>query len=403
MGTEDITATIQMLVGATEPYLIEQRRHFHRHPELSLQEYRTTDDIARELEAMGIPYERPLPTGLVATLRGTAADAYGPDGQPRRRLLMRADIDALPVLERSGVDFASENEGVMHACGHDCHIAMLLTAVKMLNELKDDFEGTVVFAFQAAEESCLGAAPMVADGALDGVDACYAQHVWWDVPAGKFALCKGPAMASGDRFRIEIEGRPGHGAAPETCIDATVIGAAIIMNLQTIVSREVLPFNAAVVSVGSLESGTRFNVISGSAVMEGTVRTFLPEVREHILRRIEEIALGTAQTLRGKARVTIDRLSPPVMNDAAMTDMVRDVAAALWGEDAPQAYGPVMPCEDFSYFQEKVPGVMAFLGIRNPECGACYAQHHDKYNVDESALIRGAGMYAQTALTFLAG
>ena len=394
--TVNIHPALHALCGKYAEEIIRTRRYFHAHPELSTEEVETARAIRAELDRIGVPWRVcGGPTSTLARIEGRNPE--------KKAILLRADIDALPVTEATGVDYASQCPGKMHACGHDCHIAMLLTAVKMLNELKDDFEGTVVFAFQAAEESCLGAAPMVADGALDGVDACYAQHVWWDVPAGKFALCKGPAMASGDRFRIEIEGRPGHGAAPETCIDATVIGAAIIMNLQTIVSREVLPFNAAVVSVGSLESGTRFNVISGSAVMEGTVRTFLPEEREHILRRIEEIALGTAQTLRGKARVMIDRLSPPVMNDAAMTDMVRDVAAALWGEDAPQAYGPVMPCEDFSYFQEKVPGVMAFLGIRNPECGACYAQHHDKYNVDESALIRGAGMYAQTALTFLAG
>ena len=386
---------IQELVEKYGDYQIEMRRWFHRHPEPSCEEKATAAKIREELDRMGVKWRQcGLETGTMAVIDGRA---------PGRTIMLRGDIDGLSVTEKTGLEFASENPGMMHACGHDCHISMLLTAAKILNDMKGEFTGRVVLAFQPAEENGKGAKAMIADGVLDGVDACFGQHVWWDYPAGTVAVCEGAAFASCDMFEIDVTGKSGHGAEPQASHDATVMASAIVQNLQTIVSREVLPFNAAVVSVGSLESGTRFNVISGSAVMEGTVRTFLPEVREHILRRIEEIALGTAQTLRGKARVTIDRLSPPVMNDAAMTDMVRDVAAALWGEDAPQAYGPVMPCEDFSYFQEKVPGVMAFLGIRNPECGACYAQHHDKYNVDESALIRGAGMYAQTALTFLAG
>lgn len=389
----EITNKILEMMAHYEPYQIEMRRHFHRYPEASTEEIETAKRIREELDKAGIPWRVcGMPTGTLARIKG---------GKKGRTILLRGDIDAISVTEDTQVDYASTVPGMMHACGHDCHISMLLTASRMLNEIKDDLAGDVVLAFQPAEEICSGARPMIEDGALEGVDAAFSMHVWWDVPAGTVGLCKGPAMASGDRFEVEIEGKSGHGASPEVCIDATVIGASIVMNLQTIVSRELLPLDCGVVTVGSLVSGNRFNVIAGSAKLTGTVRTFLPQVREHILKRIEEISIGTAATLRGKASFKNIVLSPAVNNDAAMTDLVWKASEKIFGREGPYAKGPTMCCEDFACFQEKVPGVMAFLGIRNEAIGACWAQHHSKYNVDESALIKGAALYVQTAVDFL--
>ena len=384
---------LKSLMQKYADYQIKMRRHFHQWPEASKEEFKTAQTIRDELDKAGIEWrECGMPTGTLARIKGA---------KPGKTILLRGDIDGISVTEETGVEYSSKVPGLMHACGHDCHASMLLTAALMLNELKDEIEGEVVLAFQPAEELCSGAEPMIEDGALDGVDAAFAMHVWFDVPVGTVGLCPGYAMASGDRFEIDIEGKSGHGASPEECIDATVVGAAIVMNLQTIVSRELLPMNAAVVTVGSLESGNRYNVISGKAKLTGTVRTFKPEVREYILKRIEEIAKGTAETLRAKAEFATMELSPCVNNDAAIMDIVWKASQKVMGEEAPYTNNPTMGCEDFAYFQQKVPGVMAFLGIRNEACGACWAQHHSKYNVDESALIKGAGLYVQTALDFL--
>ena len=274
------TRTIQALGTAAEPYIIEQRRYFHRHPELSLQEFATTEAIARELDAMGIPYERPLATGLIATLAGTAPDAYRPDGTPRRRLLIRADIDALAVTERTGEPFASENEGVMHACGHDCHIAMQLGALRILSQMRDELHGEVRAVFQPSEENGGGSALMIDAGACEGVDGAYAAHIWSEVEAGTISCEPGPRMANTDWFRLDIRGTSCHGAMPQRGADAIIAAAEIVNNLQTIVSRDLSPYEPAVVTVGELHGGTARNVIAGTAYLTGTVRTYSKAVPE---------------------------------------------------------------------------------------------------------------------------
>ena len=403
MGTEDITATIQKLVGATEPYLIEQRRHFHRHPELSLQEHRTTDDIARELEAMGIPYERPLPTGLVATLRGTAADAYGPDGQPRRRLLMRADIDALPVLERSGVDFTSENEGVMHACGHDCHIAMLLGALRVLSHLTDQLHGEIRAVFQPSEENGSGAQMMIDAGVLDGVDGAFALHVWSEVDAGKISCEPGPRMANTDWFRVDIEGASCHGAMPERGTDAIVAAAEIVCALQTVVSRNLSPYEPAVLTIGELHGGTARNVVAGSAYLTGTIRTYSAEAHDRMPALIERICQGTASALGATASLTEYTVAhPAVVNDEDAAARCRRAVVDVLGEDALASYRGTLSGEDFSMYLQHVPGVLAFVGCRNPEVGATWPQHSCYYRVDEGVLARGCALAARYAVDFLA-
>ena len=394
--TVNIHPALHALCGKYAEEIIRTRRYFHAHPELSTEEVETARAIRAELDRIGVPWRVcGGPTSTLARIEGRNPE--------KKAILLRADIDALPVTEATGVDYASQCPGKMHACGHDCHIAMLLTAVKMLNELKDDFEGTVVFAFQAAEESCLGAAPMVADGALDGVDACYAQHVWWDVPAGKFALCKGPAMASGDRFRIEIEGRPGHGAAPETCIDATVIGAAIIMNLQTIVSREVLPFNAAVVSVGSLESGTRFNVIAAEATLEGTVRCYDPDIFRAVPASMERVVKSVADAYRCQLVVEKhDAVTMPCYNPDAPTLRGQATVKKLFGEEGLAHVPASMGGEDYSFMMDKVADSLFInVGTGNAEKGCCEPNHSGRFNVDEDALPGASAVYAQYAMDYL--
>ena len=245
-----ITDSIKQIAAEVEPYVIERRRHFHKHPEPSLAEFHTTEDIARELDEMGIAYERPLETGLIATLRGTAADAYHANGTPRRRILLRADIDALHVTEQTGLEYASVNEGYMHACGHDCHIAMMLGSLKILSRMTDCIHGEVRIVFQPSEENGQGAKLMVGAGACEGVDGAFAQHIWSEVDAGTVSCESGPRMANTDWFRVDVHGASCHGAMPQRGHDAVVAGAQIVSALQTIVSRTMSPYEAAVVTVG---------------------------------------------------------------------------------------------------------------------------------------------------------
>ena len=323
-AADDVTAAIKDIATEFEPYIIKQRRHFHKHPELSLAEERTTSDIANQLDAMNIPYERPLKTGLVATLRGTAPDAYREDGTPRRRILLRADIDALPVTEQTGEEFASVNEGCMHACGHDCHIAMMLGTLQILRHMTDDIHGEVRIVFQPSEENGQGAKLMIGTGVLDDVDGAYAAHIWSEVDAGTVSCEPGPRMANTDWFRIDVRGTSCHGAMPQRGHDAVMVAAEIVNALQTIVSREISPYEPAVITVGELHGGTARNVIAGTAYLAGTVRTYGDSTHEEmpeLMRRIVEhtaAALGAEaeahrlhhRQLQGRKRRRLERALP---------------------------------------------------------------------------------------------
>ena len=403
MATESIAATIQQLAAAYEPYIIERRRHFHKHPELSLQEFQTTEDIARELDAMGIPYERPLETGLIATLRGTAPDAYDANGTPRRRILLRADIDALPVTERTGEEFASVNEGVMHACGHDCHIAMMLGTLRILRDMTDSIRGEVRIVFQPSEENGSGAKMMVAAGACEGVDGAFAMHIWSEVDAGTVSCEPGPRMANTDWFRIDIEGTSCHGAMPQRGADAIIAAAEIVNNLQTIVSRDLSPYEPAVVTVGELHGGTARNVIAGSAYLTGTVRTYSDSTHDLMPGLIERICTHTAMALGAEAKLTDYTIANyKVENDAAASARCRRAVEKVLGPAGIGSYRGTMSGEDFSEYLHEVPGVLAFVGCRNPAIGATWAQHSCYYKVDESVLARGSMVAAQYAIDFLA-
>lgn len=385
--------TLQDLMAKYADYQVEMRRHFHRHPEESAKEVKTAERIRKELDAIGAPWRVcGMGTGTLARIEGKL---------PGKTIMLRGDIDALSVTEQTGLPFASENKGVMHACGHDCHISMLLTAAHMLNDIKDQLKGTVVLAFQPAEEIGRGAQAMIAEGALEGVDACFGMHVWSSVEAGKIGIRRGPAMASGDRFKVTVKGFSTHGAEPHKGVDALVAGSAVVMNLQTMVAREFAPVDTAVVTVGKFTSGSRWNVVAGEAVLEGTTRTFQPAIREAFEGVITRIAKHTAEAMRANAEVEYERLVPVTVNDPKVCDVVEGAAKKIFGEDGVVEPDRTMGGEDFAYFQEKIPGAMVLLGVRNEACAAIYPQHHMKYTVDESVLVKGAALHVQTALDFL--
>lgn len=400
---QEATRAILDIAAEFEPYIIRQRRHFHKHPEPSLEEVRTTSDIAGQLDAMNIPYERPLKTGLVATLRGTAPDAYRADGTPRRRLLMRADIDALPVTERTEEEFASVNEGYMHACGHDCHIAMMLGCLQVLRHMTDDIHGEVRVVFQPSEENGSGAKMMCEAGVCEDVDGAFAMHIWSEVDAGTVSCEPGPRMANTDWFRIDVHGTSCHGAMPQRGADAIMVAAEIVNALQTIVSRDLSPYEPAVVTVGELHGGTARNVIAGSAYLTGTVRTYSDATHEMMPELIRRICTHTAAALGAEAELSDYTIANyKVENEPAASERCRQAVHKVLGAAGEGRYRGTLSGEDFSEYLRRVPGVLAFVGCRNPQVGATFAQHSCYYRIDESVLAKGAAVAAQYAVDFLA-
>ena len=386
---------IRALAEKYEGYIIEQRRWFHAHPELSWEEFGTTDHIQKELEKMGLEVHR------FEGRPGCTAMIYGGKAVPgAKTVALRADIDALPVEEKTGLSFASENPGVMHACGHDNHMAMLLGAAKILCEVKDELEGNVKLLFQAAEETCFGAEYYVQQGVLDGVDAIYGQHIWAGLEAPYLNVQPGVRMASCDNFTITVEGSSTHGSTPHLGTDAIVAAASIIMNIQTIVSRNNDPLNALVVSIGEIHGGQRFNILANKVVMEGTCRTHSREMRGKIEPLLRRICEDTAAAFGAKAELKYDAFPSPVINDHDdLNQIAHDAAVKLYGEEGIKEMPRVMGSEDFAYFMDVVPGIFGFLGSRDAEHQA--SNHNDCYDVPEDVLKRGAAMHAQFAADYL--
>ena len=383
---------IENLGKKYEEYQIEMRRWFHAHPELSCKEYETSKKIKEELDKAGIEWvECGLETGVLATIKG---------GKPGKTILLRGDMDALAVVEETGAEYASQNEGVMHACGHDCHTSMLLTAARMINDIKDELPGTVKFAFQPAEENGKGGKSMIAQGAMDGVDGCFAMHVWADTPAGKVSCPEGPRMGGAGHFTIHVHGKGGHGAAPHQCVDSLITTAAIATALQTVVSRNVSPMEPAVLTIGRMEAGTQWNIVPEEGVLEGTIRCFSDEIFENMPKWIERVAKETAESYGASAEMEYEAIVPPVHNDGQMAALVRDAVTKVMGPDANGHADASLVAEDFTLFARKAPGALALLGIANEACGAVWPQHSPKYCVDESMLIKGAMLYVQTAVDF---
>jgi len=379
---------IRKMAHEVQPVVVDFRHDLHQHPEASLQEFRTTDQIAKALDELGVSYRRLDPTGIIAEIHGKG---------PGRTVALRGDIDALSIPEKSDVPFKSVNEGLMHACGHDTHASMLLGSVMVINQLKDTFNGTVRFIFQPAEEVGKGALLVIDQGGLEGVDGIFGIHIGVQTPVGVVGCVHNASHAATDQFKIKITGKVCHGAHPQKGMDATVCGAATVMNLQTMVSREFAPTDPLVVTVGSFHSGTRFNIVSGYAELEGTIRSFSREVHEQIPVVLERIAKKTAETFRCEAEVEYEALTEVLVNDEAMMQLGMAAARKITDPALVLDMDPAMGGEDFAYYTRHVPGAFYRLGG-----GGEYPGHSDHFFVEEEAFEVGVALYAQVALDFLA-
>jgi amidohydrolase len=378
--------------------VIELRRMLHQWPELGFQEQRTSALVAERLQALGLEVRTGIAqTGVLGVLRG---DKEG------KTVLLRADMDGLPIEEASGAAYASQNHGVMHACGHDGHTAILLTVAKVLAQRRQQFSGTVKFAFQPAEELPPGGAKgMIEEGVLEnpGVDAAFGLHLWNSLPVGKIGVDEGPIMASVDRFDIVIKGVGGHGAYPHTGVDPIVAGSHVVAALQTVVSREVPPLAPVVVTVGKFQGGTAFNVIPSQAELSGTVRTVDARIRQEMPARLERIVRGITSGLRAEYAFDYAFGYPVTVNDVNKAQFARQVAAAIVGDANVVSAGMTMGAEDMSYFLQAVSGCYLRLGSGNPDKGLIHPHHSALFNFDEAALPIGVDLLAQLTLAYLSG
>ena len=384
--------TICELVKKNKEYVINLRREFHKNPEASFKEYNTSKRIKEELDKMGIEYISCANTGVVATIEGN---------YPGKTIALRADMDALSVEELNNVDYKSQVDGMMHGCGHDGHTSMLLGAAKVLNEKRDEIQGTVKLFFQPAEEVGKGANAMIKDGAMEGVDSVFGIHLWADIPVGKVSVDAGPRMASADWFKINITGKGGHGSAPHECIDAVVVASSIVMNLQNIVSRETSPLEPVVLTIGMLNSGSRFNVIAENAYMEGTTRCFNPKLREKLPNMIDKVVQNICNSYGATATLDYDFAVAATINDENCSLIAKNAVEKILGKEGIFAFEKITGSEDFSHFIKDVPGALAFVGCRNEEKGACYSHHSGNFNIDEDALEIGTSLYVQYAIDYL--
>lgn len=382
------------------PYTQALRRDFHRHPELGFREIRTGGVVARELQALGIEVTKGVgKTGVVGLLEGV---------KPGPTLLLRFDMDALPILEETGAEYASGTPGVMHACGHDGHTAIGLTVAKILHAQRDQLPGTIKLCFQPSEEGnngeeVGGAEMMMRDGVLHGpnVDMSLSLHLWNEKPLGWLGVTNGPIMAGADIFTVHIVGRGGHGAIPDAAVDPIVAAASIVNALQTIVARNVSPLDTAVVSVTSIHGGTAFNVIPPEVKLEGTLRTFDSAVRQKIVERFEQIVRGVGEGMGCQVEVDIKRITPALVNNASLTSRVQETAQRLLPESSLDTGYQTMTAEDMAFMQEKVPGCYFFVGSNDKARHLDYGHHHPKFDFNEEALIRGSALMAAAAVDLL--
>lgn len=381
------------MIASIKPSLFERtvalRRDLHRHPELSWQEQKTTDRLARELDRLGIAHRRPLQTGLIA-------DLDGPPDVPV--IALRADIDALPIHEETDLEFASTVDGVMHACGHDAHAAMLVGAAELLLTGPDPLPAPVRLIFQPAEEVGAGAQAMIEAGALEGVGAIFGAHVDGHFQTGVIAVVEGTVNASSDAFRISIRGQQGHAARPHETVDAVVVGSLIVMAVQTIVSREIDPAHPSVLSIGRFEAGSASNVIAGSAILEGTIRAQEPEVRDHLRRSLERVCASVGQLHEARIDFELEEGTPPLVNREPMVSVARAAAESTVGRERVRdaVRGANMGGEDFSWYLQNLPGCYARLGARAPGTST-HPAHSSRFVLDEDVLATGAAWLAEVA------
>ena len=395
---QTITETINQEANAMFPQLIAWRRDFHAHPELGFQEIRTAGIVAQHLHDLGLEVSTGVgKTGVVAMVEGDGADEDAPT------LLLRFDMDALPILEETGLPFASQNPGLMHACGHDGHTAIGMGVARLLVAHRSALNGRVKLVFQPAEEISQGAAAMIADGVLENPKpaAAFAMHLWSRLPLNQVVVQPGPLWAAADRFDLIIHGKGGHGATPHDTIDTTLVAAQIVVALQSIVARNVNPTDTAVVTVGSFQSGSAFNIISERAVLTGTVRTFDPAVRGLVHRRIQEVAGGICQAFGARYEFQVPTSCSATINSPEGAALMQQVAEAVVGPQQVAQIAPMMVGEDMAEFLNRAPGCFVLVGAASPETGPFSPHHSPTFDFDERMLPTGVALMANAAFAWL--
>jgi len=376
-------------------YTRDMRRDFHMHPEIGLKEIRTANIIANELNNLGIAVKTGIgQTGVIGILKGKA---------PGPVILLRFDMDALPVNEETGAEYASVNQGVMHACGHDGHVAIGLSVARILDNHKDEFNGTVKLMFQPGEEGLGGAEQMIADGVLRDPkpDVALSMHVWNEKPVGWIGIVPGPVMAAADKFTVRIIGKGGHGAVPNLCNDPILAASQVVNLLQGIVSRNVSPLKSAVVTVTAIHGGDAFNVIPSDVIMKGTLRSFEPEIRDLVHKRFRQIIEDTAHAFDCKAEIEIQSITPALINHPDITLHVQKVAESLFKKDELDYKTPTLGSEDMAFVFQQVPGCYIFIGSANKEMNLDASHHSAKFNFDETILPKAVGLMATAAMELL--
>jgi amidohydrolase len=399
--------------------LVELRRDFHLHPELSMKEYRTATRIEEELDKLGIEHYRSAGTGVVGFIRGEAASQpakntgadesesnVGHQNSTReakdRVVALRADIDALPILERDDRAYCSENKGVMHACGHDLHNASLLGAAIVLANNKDKFAGTAKLIFQPGEEIGAGAQEMIKNGEVKGVERIFGLHVAPDLRFGQVGVTTAINNAAVDHFRIEIEGKATHVSTPQLGIDALYIAAQTVVALQALVTRTTSPIDPVVIGIGILNSGTSYNIVSGSGVIEGTTRTTSAKTRQDVRDKITKTAQNIAEIYGGSAKVIWTDYTSALINDERASEEVREVVRDILGDEAIKTRPISLGGDNFAEFILEVPGAYAYLGTSNEDKPNTLIQiHNEGFDIDENALDIGAALYARYAIKWL--
>ncbi len=387
----EIKRRLELVTPALAKKVVELRREIHKFPELKYEEKKTQALVIRELNAIGLKPKKMAGTGVSALIPGRK-------GKPGGKVLMlRADMDALPVEEEKNVPYKSQHPGVMHACGHDAHVAMLLVAARLLKDIP--VGGPVKLCFQPAEEGGLGAQKMIDDGILEDppVGGAFALHVWVGVPAGKMGIAYGPCMAAVDEFTVKIKGVGGHAAFPQKSVDPILISAQIITALQSIVSRNFDPIDTGVVTISSINAGNSYNIIPPEVTMMGTSRTFSKEGRQIVKKRFHEIVKGISMSLGGSAEIDFNHMIPATVNEKAMCDIMWEAAEGVLGKRKVIKADPTMGGEDMSLYLMEVPGCFAFLGAQNPKVGAIWPHHHPKFTFDESILPYGVQILYRAA------
>lgn len=376
-------------------YTRDLRRDFHQHPELGFKEYRTASIVARELNSLGLEVTTGVAeTGVVATLEGS---------QPGPVVLLRFDMDALPIDEETGAEYASLTPGVMHACGHDGHTAIGLTVARLLATYSKDLKGKVKFVFQPAEEGLGGAESMLAEGVLEDPkpDISLAMHLWNEKQAGWLGISPGPVMAAAELFRVRVTGKGGHGGMPDQTIDPILTTAQIITALQSIPSRNISPLHSAIISIGSIHGGEVFNVIPSQVEFQGTIRSFEPSVRQVVLDRFERVVTRTAESMGCEVEINMQILTPAVINDPSITDRVKQVAESLLPESYIAEHYRSMVSEDMAFIMQEIPGCYIFVGSANPDKGLDASHHHPRFDFDEKILPYAVALVAAATVRCL--